>query len=321
MAEERSSSRSVPPFAHGRPGAGREAARRGLLGDDAPVATGDGLPGDLAGRLADPQSWVRGDDPYDASATGTHLLLSTMWHAVRGCLPQGVPASALRLVLVRSAYMSMHVRDEPDGSFSIVLSDALVRAVDAYAKAWVCFHHPEHVAAEPTSIRAAARDRVLTMAWSHRHRGTAVTGPDPGFTDAGLALAAAHAGAGLMFLLVHEAAHIRAGHVGSRCRAPLDPVQCLTVRDLHDREHAADAYAAAWLRDNPLAVTDTAASIRLLFELLELLELGASGAQRTHPLGMRRLLDVLSVVDPRAQAALLRDLRLGAAGFWLLRPE
>lgn len=276
-----------------------------------------GLPPQVTRPLVAPDAWVRGDEAFDPAVGGARGLLLTLWQVVAGSLPTGLPRDEFVLAVVRSTRVRMSVVARPGGGFLLTITDSLLRALDTYARAWVAQDDPGTLlpdrGASPAGARKLARDVVLGMAWSYKYRGRLYSRRLP-LDEAGSAAADAHAAGGLVFLLAHELAHATAGHLDRKGT----PAACLTVTDVHREETEADLLAAAFLAANPLAVTATGTSVRILFEMLELVALGAPDDTQSHPLSVRRLLTVLAALDPVEHRRLLADLRAGASRFWLL---
>lgn len=273
-----------------------------------------GVPPDLRPRLVTPDSWIMGDSFPAGDENSARVLLRTLWTAVAGDVPIGFPRASFRVVLVSSQRANIHVRVEDDGTFSVILTDALLHAVTTYTRAWVAFHEPAALPAlDDIARRTAARDSVLAFAWWYRHTGRARPAALTVTEDAA-AMAAAHAAVGMTFLLAHEIAHVLRGHVGSLAAGSA----CLDIETTHRQEHDADLLATSWLLASPPAITRGGQSVRILFELLELLAVGTPGDEVTHPVVMRRLLDILATLDRDEHTTVLAALQRGRQDFWLL---
>ncbi|MDT0264201.1 M48 family metalloprotease [Jatrophihabitans lederbergiae] len=274
------------------------------------------LPIDLRPRLATSDSWLAADTAREPGESLVRQYLRTLWTAVLADVPPGLPASDFAVVLVSSQRIAIGVRREPEGSNTVILTDALLYAVNTYTRAWTAF---DDNSAMPTLVHRereeAARRSALDLAWWYRHTGrtrpaSLILAPEAE------GLAAAHAAVAMIFLLVHEIGHVIAGHLEP---AP-DVAACLDVAGTHAHEYEADLLAASWLAANPPAATRTGESVRILFELLELVAAATPGDEATHPLPMRRLLALLSALNEMEHDRVLRALTDSPGDFWLLRP-
>lgn len=216
-----------------------------------------------------------------------------------------------------SQRVNIRIRPDANDTVSILITDALLHALTTYTRAWVAFHHRN---ATPflgaPERRSTARRSALDFAWCYRHTGrtrpVALT-----LSDDALTLAAAHAAVGLTFLMSHEIGHLIRRHI-----APREGLSsCLDVGLIHRQEYEADLLAASMLANNPPALTRSAESMRILFELLELVAAGTPGDERTHPIAMQRLLAILAVLDPAERDLVLDALRHGVKEFWLLAAD
>lgn len=273
------------------------------------------LPDDLRPRLAALDSWLGGESLREFGESPARQYLRTLWTAVRADLPAGFPASDFVVVMVSSQRIAISVRREADGSNTVVLTNALLYAVNAYTRAWTAYHDATAMPAIGDSDREhAARRSALDLARWYRHTGR--TRPvSLMLTAEAEGVAAAHAAVAMIFLLVHEIGHVIAGHL----EPDADAAACLDVAAVHAHEYAADLLAASWLAANPPAATRTGASVRILFELLELVAAGTPGDEATHPLPMRRLLALLAALDETEHDRVLRALTDRPGDFWLLR--
>lgn len=274
------------------------------------------LPIDLRPRLAAPNSWLSAECRREVDESPARQYLRTLWTAITADASAEFIVADVVLVLVSSQRIAINVRREPGGSNTVILTDALAYAVNVYTRAWTAFHHEVAIPTLGSSEReAAARRSALDLAWWYRHTGR--TRPESLVLAAEAEdVAASHAAVAMIFLLVHEIGHVVTGHL----EADRSATRCVDVAVAHADEYAADLFAASWLAANPPATTRTGESLRVLFELLELVAAGTPGDEITHPLAMRRLLALLSTLDAGEHNRVLRALTEDPEDFWLLRP-